>query len=111
MRAAYVVYPSKKIRVTDIVFKVYGRKLTAIVLGGDMGLVNENDDEWTIEDEDDDDDEDDESDDEDDESDDTEGEEDEEVDSNKRRSKKHKDGDAIRFGVNHQAKIATVKCP
>jgi hypothetical protein len=76
-----------------------------------MGLVNENDDQWTIENGDDDDVDDESDDEDDDEADETEDEEDEEVDSNKRRSKKHKDGDTIRFGVNHQAKIATVKCP
>ena len=78
--------------------------------GGDIGLVDEDADDWTIDDGEDDD-VDDESDDEDDESDETEDGEDDEVDSNKRRSKKHRDGDTIRFGVNRKAKIATVKCP
>ncbi|KAJ2922831.1 hypothetical protein H1R20_g14215, partial [Candolleomyces eurysporus] len=96
---------------------VYGRKLSAVVLGGDMGLIDEDADDWTIEDGDGDDvDVDDESDDEDDESDEGEDDpgyddEDDEVDSNKRRRKKHHDGDTIRFGVNRKAKLASVKCP
>ncbi|RXW21736.1 hypothetical protein EST38_g4131 [Candolleomyces aberdarensis] len=97
-------------------YLVYGRKLSAVVLGGDIGLIDEDADDWTIEDSDGDE-VDDESDDEDDESDENEDDqgyddEDDEVDSNKRRrKKKHHDGDTIRFGVNRKAKLATVKCP
>lgn len=95
------------------VSKVYGRKLTAIVLGGDEGVIDEESDDWTIDTSDDDD----ESDDEDSESDEDDDDQDDDgkedhIDSRKhRRKKKNQDGDTIRFGLNRKAKIATVKCP